>query len=257
MYKWILAHPLTFIFHHISYSNDIVQDLICCYWSFAFVFWFLTVLFCRSWRTDLCKGSCALVCVSVEHDDSLRTGAVKGVVLESQYLLEPCGTARTRLTHISRVDLRCGLLLTALILEALISIAEEKYALSAVLIPGGGLQNGTTRLLATCALMKPKWSAPLFTCWIRRALRPRLEQQEPVFILLKCYFYLAWLYVTSRGGSYMQMRDLVSFQAAELYCNVTVSSHSHTEEHNYLSHKLSVLNHIFMKLNQCFMFVCF
>uniref|UniRef100_A0A665VYX9 StAR-related lipid transfer protein 13 n=1 Tax=Echeneis naucrates TaxID=173247 RepID=A0A665VYX9_ECHNA len=60
----------------------------------------------RSWRTDLCKGSSALVCVSVEHDDSPRMGAVRGVVLESQYLLEPCGTARTRLTHISRVDLR-------------------------------------------------------------------------------------------------------------------------------------------------------
>ncbi|KAM9846955.1 stAR-related lipid transfer protein 13-like [Aulostomus maculatus] len=60
----------------------------------------------RSWRTDLCKGCCALVCVSVEHDDSPRTGAVRGVVLESQYFLEPCGTGRTRLTHISRVDLR-------------------------------------------------------------------------------------------------------------------------------------------------------
>ncbi|XP_056300704.1 stAR-related lipid transfer protein 13 isoform X5 [Pseudoliparis swirei] len=60
----------------------------------------------RSWRTDLSKGSCALVCVSIEHDDSPSTGAVRGVVLESQYLLEPCGTGRTRLTHISRVDLR-------------------------------------------------------------------------------------------------------------------------------------------------------
>ncbi|XP_037323046.2 stAR-related lipid transfer protein 13-like isoform X3 [Pungitius pungitius] len=60
----------------------------------------------RSWRTDLCKGSCALVCVSVEHDDSPRMAAVRGVVLESQYLLEPCGTGGTRLTHISRVDLR-------------------------------------------------------------------------------------------------------------------------------------------------------
>ncbi|XP_068186455.1 stAR-related lipid transfer protein 13 isoform X2 [Antennarius striatus] len=60
----------------------------------------------RSWRTDLCKGSCALVCVSVEHDDSPRMAAVRRVVLESQYLLEPCGTGRTRLTHISRVDLR-------------------------------------------------------------------------------------------------------------------------------------------------------
>uniref|UniRef100_A0A8C2WQH4 StAR-related lipid transfer (START) domain containing 13a n=1 Tax=Cyclopterus lumpus TaxID=8103 RepID=A0A8C2WQH4_CYCLU len=60
----------------------------------------------RSWRTDLYKGSCALVCVSIEHDDSPSTGAVRGVVLESQYLLEPCVTGRTRLTHISRVDLR-------------------------------------------------------------------------------------------------------------------------------------------------------
>ncbi|MEQ2306576.1 hypothetical protein AMECASPLE_009668, partial [Ameca splendens] len=61
---------------------------------------------CGSWRTDLCKESCALVCASVEHDDSPRTGAVRGVVLESQYLLEPCGTGKTRLTHLSRIDLR-------------------------------------------------------------------------------------------------------------------------------------------------------
>uniref|UniRef100_A0A672G7W5 StAR-related lipid transfer protein 13 n=1 Tax=Salarias fasciatus TaxID=181472 RepID=A0A672G7W5_SALFA len=60
----------------------------------------------RSWRTELCKGSSALVCVSVEHEDSSRLGGVRGVVLESQYLLEPCGSGRTRLTHISRVDLR-------------------------------------------------------------------------------------------------------------------------------------------------------
>ncbi|XP_027887373.1 stAR-related lipid transfer protein 13 isoform X3 [Xiphophorus couchianus] len=60
----------------------------------------------RSWRTDLCKESCALVCVSVEHDDSPHVGAVRGVVLESQYFLEPCGMGKTRLTHISRVDLR-------------------------------------------------------------------------------------------------------------------------------------------------------
>ncbi|XP_075887879.1 stAR-related lipid transfer protein 13-like isoform X3 [Nelusetta ayraudi] len=60
----------------------------------------------RSWRTDLCKGSCALVCMSVDHDDSPRMAAVRRVVLESQYLLEPCGAGRTRLTHISRVDLR-------------------------------------------------------------------------------------------------------------------------------------------------------
>ncbi|XP_054611306.1 stAR-related lipid transfer protein 13 isoform X2 [Dunckerocampus dactyliophorus] len=61
----------------------------------------------RSWRSDPMKGWSALVCVSVEHEDGPRTGAVRGVVLESHYLLEPCSTAaRTRLTHISRVDLR-------------------------------------------------------------------------------------------------------------------------------------------------------
>lgn len=47
------------------------------------------------------------MCVSVDHDDSPRMAAVRRVVLESQYLLEPCGAGRTRLTHISRVDLRC------------------------------------------------------------------------------------------------------------------------------------------------------
>ncbi|XP_061607628.1 stAR-related lipid transfer protein 13 isoform X2 [Phyllopteryx taeniolatus] len=62
----------------------------------------------RSWRSDPVKGWCALVCVSVDHDGGPRTAAaVRGVVLESNYLLEPCGMpTRTRLTHVSRVDLR-------------------------------------------------------------------------------------------------------------------------------------------------------
>lgn len=60
----------------------------------------------RSWRSELSKGSCALVCVSVDHEDSPPMGAVRGVVLEDQYLLEPCGTGKTKLTHICRVDLR-------------------------------------------------------------------------------------------------------------------------------------------------------
>lgn len=63
------------------------------------------------------------MCVSVEHDDSPRMGAVRAVVLESQYLLEPCGTGRTRLTHISRVDLRCGRTSSALRVNCLINTA--------------------------------------------------------------------------------------------------------------------------------------
>ncbi|XP_036392052.1 stAR-related lipid transfer protein 13 isoform X6 [Megalops cyprinoides] len=60
----------------------------------------------RSWRTDLPKGTCALVSVSVDHEDSPPMGGVRAVVLESQYLLEPCGSGKSRLTHICRVDLK-------------------------------------------------------------------------------------------------------------------------------------------------------
>ncbi|XP_057676687.1 stAR-related lipid transfer protein 13 isoform X2 [Corythoichthys intestinalis] len=62
----------------------------------------------RSWRSNDIKGWIALVCVSVDHDDCPRTAAaVRGVVLESHYLLESYGVpTRTRLTHVSRVDLR-------------------------------------------------------------------------------------------------------------------------------------------------------
>ncbi|KAI1903423.1 hypothetical protein AGOR_G00027020 [Albula goreensis] len=60
----------------------------------------------RSWRTDMPKGTCALVSLSVEHEDCPPMGGVRGVVLESQYLLEPCGSGKSRLTHICRVDLK-------------------------------------------------------------------------------------------------------------------------------------------------------
>ncbi|XP_019713110.1 stAR-related lipid transfer protein 13 isoform X3 [Hippocampus comes] len=60
----------------------------------------------RSWRTDLPKGTCSLVSVSVEHEDCPPVGAVRAIVLESNYLLEPCGSGKSRLTHICRVDLK-------------------------------------------------------------------------------------------------------------------------------------------------------
>lgn len=64
------------------------------------------------------------------------------MVLESQYLLEPWGTTRTRLTHISRVDLRCGRIKSALIAEALVPIA-----------------NGTTCIVCClcCRGRSPEW----------------------------------------------------------------------------------------------------
>uniref|UniRef100_A0A8C6PCB7 StAR-related lipid transfer protein 13 n=1 Tax=Nothobranchius furzeri TaxID=105023 RepID=A0A8C6PCB7_NOTFU len=60
----------------------------------------------RSWRTDLPKGACSLVSVSVEHEDCSLIGGVRAIVLESNYLLEPCGSGKSRLTHICRVDLK-------------------------------------------------------------------------------------------------------------------------------------------------------
>ncbi|XP_062869622.1 stAR-related lipid transfer protein 13 isoform X2 [Trichomycterus rosablanca] len=60
----------------------------------------------RTWQTDLPKGVCVLASVSVDHEDGVPMGRVRGVVLESHYLLEPCGSGKSRLTHISRVDLK-------------------------------------------------------------------------------------------------------------------------------------------------------
>ncbi|XP_049709024.1 stAR-related lipid transfer protein 13 isoform X3 [Elephas maximus indicus] len=60
----------------------------------------------RTWRTDLPKGMCTLVSMSVEHEEAQPMGGVRAVVMDSQYLIEPCGSGKSRLTHICRVDLK-------------------------------------------------------------------------------------------------------------------------------------------------------
>ncbi|XP_078067555.1 stAR-related lipid transfer protein 8 [Mustelus asterias] len=60
----------------------------------------------RTWRTDFLKESCILAAVSVEHESVHLEGGVRAVVLNSQYLVETCGPGRSRLTYISRTDLR-------------------------------------------------------------------------------------------------------------------------------------------------------
>ncbi|KAM6447536.1 stAR-related lipid transfer protein 13 isoform 2-T2 [Liasis olivaceus] len=60
----------------------------------------------RAWRTDLPKGMCVLVTASVEHDETPLMGDVRAVVMDSQYLIEPCGSGKSRLTHICRIDLK-------------------------------------------------------------------------------------------------------------------------------------------------------
>lgn len=63
-------------------------------------------LACRTWKTDLPRGMCALVSLSVEHEDTQLMGGVRAVVMDSQYLIEPCGSGKSRLTHLCRIDLK-------------------------------------------------------------------------------------------------------------------------------------------------------
>ncbi|XP_038604414.1 stAR-related lipid transfer protein 8 [Tachyglossus aculeatus] len=65
----------------------------------------------RRWRSDLPRGGCLLVSTSLEPGTPVPPlptleGGVRALLFTSQYLMEPCGPALTRLTHICRADLR-------------------------------------------------------------------------------------------------------------------------------------------------------
>ncbi|KFQ35300.1 StAR-related lipid transfer protein 13, partial [Mesitornis unicolor] len=60
----------------------------------------------RRWCTDLPRGACLLISISVEHGKLPVEGGVKAIVLTSQYLMEPSTMGRTKVTHICRADLR-------------------------------------------------------------------------------------------------------------------------------------------------------
>ncbi|ETE67487.1 StAR-related lipid transfer protein 8 [Ophiophagus hannah] len=60
----------------------------------------------RSWRTDLPRGNCLLVSFSLEHQKLPLEAGVRATMLTSQYLMEPCGTGHSRVTHICQTDLR-------------------------------------------------------------------------------------------------------------------------------------------------------
>ncbi|XP_071614196.1 stAR-related lipid transfer protein 8 isoform X2 [Heliangelus exortis] len=61
----------------------------------------------RRWCTDLPRGACLLISISVEHDKLLvEGGGVKAIILMSQYLIEPSAMGRSKVTHICRADLR-------------------------------------------------------------------------------------------------------------------------------------------------------
>ncbi|GFS48449.1 stAR-related lipid transfer protein 13 [Nephila pilipes] len=61
----------------------------------------------RSWRTDLPKGACILIETSIEHPEAeIIPGSVRALILASRYLIEPCGSGKSRITYISRIDTR-------------------------------------------------------------------------------------------------------------------------------------------------------
>ncbi|XP_051863802.1 rho GTPase-activating protein 7 isoform X3 [Drosophila nasuta] len=69
----------------------------------------LTTDFCvlRSWQTDLPRGACVIVETSIDHAKAKPLFcAVRGVVLASRYLIEPCGSGRSRVMHLARVDVK-------------------------------------------------------------------------------------------------------------------------------------------------------
>lgn len=61
----------------------------------------------RSWVTEPNREACIIVETSVEHSQApLTSGSVRAIVLASRYLIEPCGSGRSRILHLSRVDVR-------------------------------------------------------------------------------------------------------------------------------------------------------
>uniref|UniRef100_A0ABM5GIC5 Rho GTPase-activating protein 7 n=1 Tax=Pogona vitticeps TaxID=103695 RepID=A0ABM5GIC5_9SAUR len=67
----------------------------------------------RTWRTNLSKGACAVLSSSVDHERAPVLG-VRVNVLMSRYLIEPCGSGKSKLTYICRIDLSRIILPSAL-----------------------------------------------------------------------------------------------------------------------------------------------
>ncbi|XP_064005401.1 rho GTPase-activating protein 7 isoform X2 [Pogoniulus pusillus] len=59
----------------------------------------------RTWRTNFPKGACVLLATSVDHERAPVAG-VRANVLLSRYLIEPCGSGKSKLTYMCRIDLR-------------------------------------------------------------------------------------------------------------------------------------------------------
>lgn len=61
----------------------------------------------RSLHTHLTREACIVIETSVDEPGAtFPQGVSKGVVLASRYLIEPCGSGRSKILHFSRVDIK-------------------------------------------------------------------------------------------------------------------------------------------------------
>lgn len=60
----------------------------------------------RTWRSDLPRDSCTIVETSVEYPGTVKIpNTFRSIVLASRYIIEPCGSGKSRIIHFSRVDI--------------------------------------------------------------------------------------------------------------------------------------------------------
>lgn len=63
----------------------------------------------RSWRSDQPRGTYLVAEMSIDHPEapspSGTVPSTRGIVLASRYLIQPCGAGKSRLVHLSRVDI--------------------------------------------------------------------------------------------------------------------------------------------------------
>lgn len=60
----------------------------------------------RSVRKNLNGGSCGVVMTSIDHKQAPPTSGIRGTLLACRCLIEPVGLGSSKMTYISRTDLR-------------------------------------------------------------------------------------------------------------------------------------------------------
>lgn len=120
----------------------------------------------RMWRSDLPRGGCLLVSQSLDPEQPVPESGVRALMLTSQYLMEPCGLGRSRLTHICRADLRYQAPapwphpFLPFPWEGLLGRSHSS-CLPASASPGAVLLTGTTKSSGTCVPWKWQRSGTL------------------------------------------------------------------------------------------------